>query len=761
MDGKILIYAGTTEGRLLAQQLSRAGIACDVHVATEYGQMVMPELPGVQVHVGRLTEEEMHALLKQHRKSYLAVVDATHPYATEVSKYIRKSVEGLDIPYLRLLRKMESNGRKLQQLTAEIEPIKKDLTSGTVCYFEDYTSCANALMHTTGNILLTTGSKELHTFLQASDRETISDREAFGGGKVSVKDTRASEGENALKMSEPKAIKSLRERLFVRVLPGTASIALCEQAGIRGKQILAMQGPFSKEMNLAMIHQFSIRYLVTKESGAHSGFQEKLEAAQEAGIVTCIIGKKEKEQGVSFSEVIAELSRLSGVEISSRPEIEIALIGIGMGASTLTQEAREAIDQVDIVFGAKRMLAVVDQEKEKYPFYLAKDILPVLAQKEASMEGGNLKIAILFSGDTGFYSGAEKIKSELKANHYENIRIFPGISSVSYLAAAAGVPWQEAKILSIHGLRDDRRAQAIVCDGALHNRWSFLLVSGVEDIRKIGYWIQKLNENIVITVGYQLSYPQEKVVTCSCNELQYFQEEGLYTLLIQNDQATMRRVVPGVNDHEFLRILAKEGTALEKAKTVPMTKEEIRALSLCKLALTESAVVYDIGAGTGSIAVECALRSPDIRVYAIEQKEAAQQLLRKNIERFQLLNVVPVDGSAPEILKNLEPPTHVFIGGSSGQLAEILRIVWEKNEDARVVVTAVSLETIAQITDLTKKEKEHVESEIVQLQVSRAKPIGSYHLMQAENPVYLCVLERKRAGNVTSRRETCEQKMIN
>lgn len=710
MDGKILIYAGTTEGRLLAQQLSRAGIACDVHVATEYGQMVMPELPGVQVHVGRLKEEEMHALLERHRKSYLAVVDATHPYATEVSKNIRKSVEGLGIPYLRLLRKMESNGRKLQQLTAETEPIKKDLTSGMICYFEDYTSCANALMHTTGNILLTTGSKELHTFVQVSD-------------------------------SEPKAIKSLRERLFVRVLPGTASIALCEQAGICGKQILAMQGPFSKEMNLAMIHQFSIRYLVTKESGAHSGFREKLEAAQEAGIVTCIIGKKEKEQGLSFSEVIAELSRLSGVKISSRPEVEIALIGIGMGASTLTQEAREAIDQADVVFGAKRMLAVVDQEKEKYPFYLAKDILPVLAQKEASMEGGNLKIAILFSGDTGFYSGAEKIKSELKANHYENIRIFPGISSVSYLAAAAGVPWQEAKILSIHGLRDDRRAQAIVCDGALHNRWTFLLVSGVEDVRKIGCWLEKLNQNIAITAGYQLSYPQEKVITCSCNELQHFQEEGLYTLLIQNDQAGKRRIVPGVKDQEFLRVIAKEGNTPEK--TVPMTKEEIRALSLCKLALTESAVVYDIGAGTGSIAVECALRSPDIRVYAIEQKEAAQQLLRKNLEKFQLLNVVPVDGSAPEILKDLEPPTHVFIGGSGGQLTEILRVVWEKNKDARVVVTAVSLETVAQITDLIRNESEQIESEMVQLQVSRAKRIGSYHLMQAENPVYLCVLTRK------------------
>lgn len=183
--------------------------------------------------------------------------------------------------------------------------------AGTVHVFADYESCVQALTDTSGNILLTTGSKELAVFAP------------------------------------------LKERLFVRVLPGLESIGLCEKAGIRGKQILAMQGPFSEEMNLAMIHQFSIRYLVTKASGAHSGFQEKLAAAQKAGITACVIGKQEQEQGqgMSYAQVTETLSRLLGHTISGRPEVEISLIGIGMSAATLTQEAKRALEASEVVLG--------------------------------------------------------------------------------------------------------------------------------------------------------------------------------------------------------------------------------------------------------------------------------------------------------------------------------------------------------------------------------------------------------------------------
>ena len=175
MAEKVLIYAGTTEGRLLAQELSRAHIACDVHVATEYGQMVIPELAGVKVCVGRLDVEEMRALLKKNgQNNYAAVVDATHPFATEVSANIRESTKGSGIPYLRLQRRMDDGICSIP----ENEGMKE--RAGTVHVFADYESCVQALTDTSGNILLTTGSKELAVFAP------------------------------------------LKERLFVRVLPGLA-----------------------------------------------------------------------------------------------------------------------------------------------------------------------------------------------------------------------------------------------------------------------------------------------------------------------------------------------------------------------------------------------------------------------------------------------------------------------------------------------------------------------------------------------------------
>lgn len=220
---KVLIYSGTTEGRELAEHLSAAGIECTVSVATEYGELVMPELPGVQVHQGRMREEEMEAFMKS--SNYAAVVDATHPFATEVSENIRAAAQKVCLSYLRLKRDTASS----------------DYGIGEKKYFSDAAQCAAALESMSGNILLTTGSKELAVFCREEE---------------------------------------VKERLFVRVLPGMESIRLCEEQGIAGKHILAMQGPFSEELNLALIRQFDIKCLVTKESGSAGGYTEKLEAAK-------------------------------------------------------------------------------------------------------------------------------------------------------------------------------------------------------------------------------------------------------------------------------------------------------------------------------------------------------------------------------------------------------------------------------------------------------------------------------------------------
>ena len=171
-----------------------------------------------------------------------------------------------------------------------------------------------------------------------------------------------------------------------------------------------------------------------------------------------------------------------------------------------------------------------------------------------------------------------------------------------------------------------------------------------------------------------------------------------------------------------------------------MTKEEIREISICKLRLRDGAVVYDIGSGTGSVAIEIAGISDDIQVYAVEQKHEAVSLIEKNKEKFELQNVTVVEGEATEGLSRLPMATHAFIGGSGGRLKEILVSLRQINPNMRVVVNAVSMETICEIREILSMD-DIIKEDIVQLQVSRAKKAGNYHLMQSENPVWICAFD--------------------
>lgn len=401
---KVLIYAGTTEGRELAQELAKERIYCDISVATEYGRQIMDEKisPYICILQGRMTAEQMRR--KYENEQYLAVVDATHPFATEVSVNIRESLKGLDIPYFRLGRE-KIPGEAGERQTGEQQAEEQNYMARK--YFQNTAACVEALKKTEGKIFLTTGSKELSAFCR---EETI------------------------------------RKRLVVRVLPGMESLQECVRNGLEGRQIIAMQGPFSKEMNLAMIRQYQASVLVTKESGKTGGEDTKLAAAGEAQIPSYIILRpNEKTPVMDMDEVLEQLRWLESVTDPSRKKtqegqdlfdlydtkteevvyqkvhecqenkeqekkqeqqrnLQITLAGIGMGAETLlTEEVRNRIAEADYVFGAKRMVESVKklckQNAKTYNCYLSKDIIPLIE----NIHENSAKIVILFSGDTGFY----------------------------------------------------------------------------------------------------------------------------------------------------------------------------------------------------------------------------------------------------------------------------------------------------------------------------------------------------------------------
>jgi len=618
--------------------------------------------------------EEMHSILQSG--IYDMVIDATHPYAVEVTENIRKAVDGCDISYYRLLRETE-------------ESVSYDQMK----YFSDSDSCAEALVKVKGNILLTTGSKELEIYCK----------------------------------------KELRDRLYVRVLPGIESLKLCNEQGICGKQIVAMQGPFSAELNEALIRQYQIDCLVTKESGKAGGYKEKIEAARRTGIPVYVVGKP-KEEGFTFAELCKVLGgQIFGSE-TSYDVPEIILAGIGMGTrDSMTKEVEEVIRDADILMGAERMIEEYQPRIEKKPYYLASQILSYMKELITREDVRKIrKIVILFSGDSGFYSGCQKVYDALqeeieKGNLRAVIRIMPGISSISYLASCLGESYQDAVITSIHGKSTvDTAWKSSLLRKIKTNEKTFLLLSGMQDVRLIGEMLSQagLNE-CVVYLGYRLSYPDQRIEKLTPVTCQSVVDEGLYTCLIRNPYPEKARLTHGIADSEFLR------------DTVPMTKEEVREVSICKLHLTEDAVVYDIGSGSGSVAVEIAGLSDHIQVYAVERKPEAVALMQKNKEKFQAHNMQIIEAYAPEGLTELPTATHAFLGGSGGKIQEILEALYRKNPQMRIVINAVTLETICEIKEVLSRFAIRNES-IVQMQVSRTRNAGEYHLMQAENPVWIC-----------------------
>lgn len=666
---EILIFAGTTEGRKLSEVLCESGIHHRICVATEYGETLLKDHPCRKIHRGRMEPDEMRAFIV--KGGFGAVIDGTHPYAEIVTKNIQAAVEGTGIPYMRLLRQNDAEtGDKNRK------------------YFKSASQCAKALEQVEGNILLTTGSKDLKEFCSSDD---------------------------------------VKKRLYVRILPGADSLALCASQGIEGKQIIAMQGPFSEEMNLAFIHQFQISCLVTKESGNAGGYKEKLEAAKKAGIEVFVIKRKE-EQGYSFAEICDQLEQICHTKIYRKGPMNILLAGIGMGkAKNMTLEVCEAIKSADILLGAERMIAPYRPHIEKKPYYLAEQIIPYLKEiQEKNVFLEDRKVVILFSGDSGFYSGCKDVYQALEKeirmkNIQASVRILPGISSVAYLASCVGESYENAGIFSIHGKDVNNLAEKIRC-----REKTFLLMSGVKDVHKLGKLLLESGlSRCQVTAGYQLSYDKEKIIRLTPEECLKLDAEGLYTCFIKNPEMSPERLTHGKADGDFIR------------GKVPMTKEEVREVSICKLGLYKGAVVYDIGSGTGSIAAEIAGLSDSLLVYAIERNPEAVSLIESNKEKFHLQNIKIVEAEAPEKLNELLPATHAFIGGSGGHLKEILSELYRINPNMHVVINAISLETIAEIKNCLENFKIR-EEEMIQMQVSRSKKAGAYHLMRAENPVWIC-----------------------
>ena len=677
---RIVLFGGTTEGRRLAEFLNREQVETRVCVATEYGGSLLPEGPYLTVSDERLDGAAMEELLQTARPEL--VVDATHPYATAVTENIKAACKACGVEYLRLLRQGGAEAAGAAGIFGSENGGSENCGAADAVFADSVEDAVAWLADKTGRILAATGSKELEKYTVLPDYQN---------------------------------------RVVARVLSTAGVAAQCEALGFTGKNLICMQGPFSQAMNEAILRQYDCKYMVTKASGTTGGYEDKIAAALACGCTPVIIGRPAEEEGLSF---FACKKALCG-RLHLTPKREIALVGIGMGAETsMTVEAREVIEGAELVIGARRMVdAVAGPGQVRAAEYDSGKIAAYLAD-HVEYE----KAAVVFSGDIGFYSGAKKLAGLLDSPEHPEyeVRFVPGMSSMAYFMGKIGRTWEDALLVSNHG-----RNVSLIPLVRDHEK-VFSIFGRRDDVKNLAAKLVEYGlENVKIHVGEQLSYPEEKLFCAVPEDLLDYENDPLCVVLIENPGAAATRINPLScrRDEEFLR------------DKVPMTKEDIRILSVSKLALTEDAVCYDVGAGTGSVSIEMAVKAGKGRVYAVEKKAEAVALLKKNKLKFQADNLEIIEGLAPDALADLPAPTHVFIGGSSGNMKEILEAVFAKNPAVRVVINCIAMETVAEALACAKEFGGRTGSQVgdgidvVQVSVSRARKLGGYTMMTGENPI--------------------------
>ncbi len=394
----------------------------------------------------------------------------------------------------------------------------------------------------------------------------------------------------------------------------------------------------------------------------------------------------------------------------------VNIVGVGMNrASNMTENALEAVEKADVIIGAKRMTSFFP--KLKKPVFISYDPLEI---KSFLSDHEYTNAAVLFSGDCGFYSGAQRLLAVLKDDF--DCEVYCGISSPVYFCSKLKLPWSDIKFVSLHG------KTANIARIVSSNKRTFFLMGGSVTVSDV---CERLCEyglsDVKIYIGEELGGRDEKITFGYPREFLNTKTSSLCVLMTENInyEKTIRSSIP---DNEFLR------------GRVPMTKSEVRGLSVSKLQIGKDDICWDIGSGTGSVSVEMALKCENGKVYSVEKNIEAVKLTDENRHRFRCDNIEIINETAQSAAQNLPAPDCVFIGGSSGGLEIITDIVYNKNPKAKIVVTAVSIETLSQCVSIFGKY--NVDPEIIQLSVTRTKKASNHTMLNAENPIFIIRSEK-------------------
>lgn len=407
---------------------------------------------------------------------------------------------------------------------------------------------------------------------------------------------------------------------------------------------------------------------------------------------------------------------------------KIHVIGIGLdGAAGLTDSVREIVEKATLLIGSTRHLSYF--RSHPAPRLVLGDFKLAITEirNNLAKSDENYSIVVLVSGDPLFFGLGRLLLEELPP---EKITFYPHVSAVQLAFSRVKVPWQDAMVISSHGRSLDALTQAlqegldkiaVLTDGVNTPSAIANLLLALDLSARYEFWVCE-----------NLGGMDEKVQFLSVNAVlkECFAPLNVVILLRKSEPMDLginidHLPILGLSDRTFVSFRDRPGL---------MTKREIRTLVLGELALQPQQIVWDIGAGTGSVSIEIARLCPTSQVYAIEKTAMGSTLIEQNCRRLQVNNVISIHGNAPDILQNIPTPDRIFIGGSGGNLSTILDFCKFKLAPNGIIVLAfATLEHLNQA--LTWFKEYNWEYKLLQIQLSRSISVAKLTRFTPLNPV--------------------------
>ena len=409
--------------------------------------------------------------------------------------------------------------------------------------------------------------------------------------------------------------------------------------------------------------------------------------------------------------------------------MKIAVVGIGLdGAAGLNRKTNKIVNGADVLAGSKRHLDYFPEHAGKK---LELNNLSVGLDAIAKLAAAGLEIAIITSGDPLFFG-----LGRLLLEHFESsaLSFYPHLSSIQIAFNLLQIPWQDACLISAHGrstealtkaLKQGHQKIAVLTDGRHHPGAIARLFLALELPISYSFYIC---ENLGAATEKVSHYPQSTIEHLSQLEPDEFAKLNVLVLIREQQEEDLNLAeLPaiGIPDNYFSSFTDRPGL---------MTKKEIRLAILGELALQPQQIVWDIGAGTGSVAVEIARLCPTSQIFAVEKTGLGSTLVTKNSQRFQVNNITSINGKAPDVLFDLPECDRIFIGGSGGKIVSILSVCDRKLKDRGLIVLAFA--TIEyQLEALSWLKDNNWQYRLLQLQISRSTPVAHLTRLTPLNPV--------------------------